>query len=85
MLYNHNDVHGKTPPCDYIVSPFGHAISLRIELIRNLAELGEDLMDDVLELLQALWANLGDIVHHHHRVYTISLLGLLSQEITKQL
>jgi len=67
------------------VVPFGHAISVWIKLSRDLAELGEDLVYDVFEFFQTLWAHLRDVVHHHHRVYTVSLLGLLPQDVTQKL
>lgn len=49
-----------------ISSPFGHAIGLWIELGGDLPKFGENLVDDVLQLFQALWAHLRDIVHYHH-------------------
>lgn len=67
------------------IIPFGHAISIWIELCGDLAKLGENLVYDILEFLQALWAHLRNIVHHHYRVYTVSLLGLLPQDVTQKL
>lgn len=67
------------------IIPFGHAISLWIELRGDLAKLGENLVYDILEFLQALWADLRNIVHHHYRVYTVSLLGLFPQDVAQKL
>lgn len=65
--------------------PFGRTVSLWIELSGDLAKLGENLVYDVLEFVQSLWAHLRDVVHHNHWVYTVSLLGLLPQDVTKEL
>lgn len=46
--------------------PFGRTVGLWVELSGDLAKLGENLVYDVLEFVQSLWAHLRDIVHHHH-------------------
>lgn len=46
--------------------PFGRTVSLWVELSGDLAKLGENLVYDVLEFVQSLWAHLRDVVHHHH-------------------
>ena len=47
-------------------------------LVLNGAELGEDLLDDSLKLLESLNADLRDIVDHDVRVDPKFLLGLFS-------
>lgn len=69
----------------FVVIPSGQAISFWIKLSCDLAKLGEDLVYDVLELFQTLWADLRDVVHHHHRVYAVCLLWLFPQDVTKKL
>ena len=68
-----------------MVVPFGHSVVHWPELIGDLAELGEDLIDNVLQFFQPLWAYLGYIVHHHHGVDAVSLEWLLPHEVTQQL
>lgn len=65
--------------------PFGHAVGLWIELRGDLAKLGENLVDDIFEFLQTVGAHLRDIVHHHHGIYAVSLLGLLPQDVIQEL
>lgn len=42
-------------------------------------------MYDIFEFLQPLRAHLRDVVHHHHRIYAVSLLGLLLQDVIQEL
>lgn len=42
-------------------------------------------MYDVFEFLEPLRAHLRDVVHHHHRIYAVSLLGLLPQDVIQEL
>lgn len=41
-------------------------------------------MDDILQFLQSVWSNLGHVIHDNHRVYSICLLWLIFQDVTKQ-
>lgn len=65
--------------------PFGCALCLWIKLSCDFPKLGEDLVYDVFEFFQTLGAHLRNVVHHDHRVYPISFLGLLPQDVIKKL
>lgn len=78
-------MHKRTQKKTSVVLPFGHAICIWVKLGRDLAKLGEDLVYDVLELFQTLRAHLRNVVHHHHRVYAVCLLGFLPQDVIKKL
>lgn len=75
---------GPRPP-DRHHSPFCLPILLRVKIICDFPKLGEDLMDDVFELLQAVGPHLRDVVHHDHRVDPIGLLGPVLENVPQQL
>lgn len=65
--------------------PFCFSICFWIKFIDNFAKLGKYFVDDILQFLQPVWPNLGHVVHNNHRVYSICLLWLILQDVTKQL
>lgn len=40
-------------------------------------------MDNILQFLKAVWSNLGDIVHHNHRINAIRFLRVFLQNISQ--
>lgn len=64
--------------------PLCFSICFWIKFIDNFAKLGKYFVDDILQFLQSVWPNLGHVIHNNHRVYSICLLWLIFQDVTKQ-
>lgn len=40
-------------------------------------------MDNILQFLKTVWSNLGDIVHHNHRINSICFLREVLQNVSQ--
>lgn len=66
-------------------SPFRLPVLFRVVVVDDLAELGEDLVNDIFQLLEPVWPHLRDVVHHDHRVDAVGFLGPVFEDIAQQL
>lgn len=65
------------------LSPFCLPFLFRIIVIYDFPELGEDLVDDIFELLKPIRSHLRNVVYNNHRVDPICLLRPIFEYITK--
>lgn len=66
------------------LSPFCLSILFRVIVIYDFPKLGEDLVDDIFELLKPIWSHLRNVVYNNHRVDPICLLRPIFEYITKE-
>ena len=66
-------------------SPFCPSVLLWIKIVCDFPKLGEDLMDDVFEFLQAVGPHLRHVVDHNHRVDPVCFLRPVFEHVPQQL
>lgn len=64
-------------------SPFRLPLLLWVEVVGDFPELGEDLVDDIFELVQPVRSHLRNIVNHDHRVDPVRLLRPVFEHISQ--
>ena len=66
-------------------SPLCPSVLLWIKIVGDFPKLGEDLMDDVFEFLQAVGPHLRHVVNHNHRVDPVCFLRPVFEHVPQQL